>query len=181
MFRFLFTFFLLLVSACTAHPSKLAHSVDNEMFFCGYEIGEIACDLSLQSQLGDPWTLHQNEGSIIVLDFSAPWCGPCIKAAREINLLTEYYQNSINFIYVTILLDGYEGNTAVLEDLQQWSWENNVNSPVLAGNRNLISPTAWNISGVPTFYIIDEDMIIVDIIEGYSKEELEKSIISAID
>ena len=67
---------------------------------CGHAITDDICDLVLKDQNDETWRLYDFEGDIIVLDFSAMWCGPCQSAASTVQEMQDTY-SSEGFQYVT--------------------------------------------------------------------------------
>lgn len=51
-------------------------------------VGKPAPDFSAKLLDGTPWKLSQQQGKIVVLDFWATWCGPCIEAMPVIAEVT---------------------------------------------------------------------------------------------
>ena len=179
--RFLLLVLLLTFSciSCTTYsqPKNSIHWTE-----CGFEIGDHACDFSLIAQNGQPWNLYHHYGSVVVLDFSTTWCYPCQLAARSIPSVVSEKSELVNFNYVTILLQDNQGNSPPpLNILEIWALRFSINSPVLAGDRVLANSNAWNVSNLPTFYILNKDLIIVDILVGYNEQALNRSINSAIE
>ena len=43
-----------------------------------------------------------NNNAIVVVDFWAPWCRPCLKVAKTIDVLSYKYSKSILFVKVNI-------------------------------------------------------------------------------
>ncbi len=54
-------------------------------------IGEPAPDWTLTDTKGKTWSLAELRGKVVVLDFWATWCLPCLKAIPEMQALQERY------------------------------------------------------------------------------------------
>jgi len=142
---------------------------------CGGNVGDHACDFSLMDQTGNKWTLYSHYGSIIVLDFSAMWCGYCQKAAAVAQKIQDKHKND-NVIWVTILLQNNYGQQPSLEDLNVWAAEFDMSSsPVVSGNSTMIDNTAksgYNISSWPGLVVIDSDMSIAYELKGWNEMQV---------
>ena len=68
-----------------------------------------------------------------------------------------------------------------VEDIQAWKDNLGVNNaPVWAASRDLLDPDpalGWELTGWPTFYFIDKDMIVQGMLRGYSPQALSEGII----
>ena len=139
---------------------------------CGGMIGDHPCDFSLVDQNGDMFTLYNNYGKLIVLDFSAAWCSVCNDMASYVNKFTSDYGNK-NFLWVTILLENSQGYPATDRDVASWAARHGISdSPVLAGNSDLIDLSAeagWPINSWPTLVILDRTMIVKYGIHGWDE------------
>ena len=139
---------------------------------CDQQIGSHPCDFSFIDQYGDAFTLYDNYGKVIVLDFSTMWCGVCQHLAVNVESYQEKYKDH-NFLWVTILVDDAAGEEVDRSDIVSWATTYGIQtSPVLAGNRSIIDSTAetgYPISGWPTFVVIDRDMKIANGIIGWSE------------
>tara|TARA_B100000214_G_scaffold237576_1_gene173723 strand:- start:761 stop:1378 length:618 start_codon:yes stop_codon:yes gene_type:complete len=140
---------------------------------CGPGIGDHPCDFSLVDQDGNTFQLYDNYGKVILLDFSAMWCGVCNIIAPDSQSFTELYGDQ-GFIWATILIDNSQGQPPTDSDIDNWCNQYGIeDSPVLAGDRSLIDmsgQSGWPISSWPTLIIIDRNMIVIHGIYGWNEE-----------
>ena len=71
---------------------------------CSQQIGDNPCDFSLIDQEGNTFSLYDNFNTVIVLDFSAGWCGPCVQASMHVQGYQDKYGPQ-GFIWVTVLIE----------------------------------------------------------------------------
>jgi len=133
---------------------------------CSDVVQDHPCDFTLLDQHGKDWNLYENYGKVIIVDFSTEWCSWCRVAAAEINSVESVY----DVIYVTVMLQDMMGRPADDHLVKRWAQTFNLTSPVLIGSTELIP---WNVEALPTFYVINKEMVIVGIIEGYNPQMLE--------
>jgi thiol-disulfide isomerase/thioredoxin len=150
---------------------------------CGYNVGDHMCNFSLVDQNGDEFHLYDYIGKPIVLDYSTIWCGYCQVAAQDVEQ-TQLDNASSELLYVTILIENQSGAPPSITDCENWSSIFGIiSAPVLGGSRDLIDTsgeTGVPVSGWPTFLFLDKEMIIKDVLRGYSKESLDYKIQSLI-
>ena len=142
---------------------------------CGHAIGDDVCDLVLRDQNDEIWRLYDFEGDVIVLDFSAMWCGPCQSAASTVQEMQDFY-NSEGFKYITILIDDPTAGTVELNEVQDWAASFGIETaPVLQGSRILLNDDpalGYPVTSWPTFVFIDRNLEVFWGIYGYSEEYL---------
>lgn len=149
---------------------------------CSQQWGDHPCDFSLLDQNGSSWSLYDNFGSIIVLDFSTEWCGYCQRSALTIQEIQDDYIED-DVILVTILIEDLYGNPASPDLLDRWSTHFGIEAPVLAGSRDLLSddPTlGWPIVGYPSYFLIDRELTLRKGQRGYGDELLKEQIDSLL-
>ncbi len=119
--------------------------------------------------LNQPWTdqfqqrveLHQFYGYVVVLSVGATWCPPCRQAALTSQALWDEHRDQ-GVVFVEQLNDGQvQGVDATQADVDGWVGQYEMQFPVVWANVAL-----FNAPSIPTFYIMDRDLIVRDIIAG---------------
>jgi thiol-disulfide isomerase/thioredoxin len=139
---------------------------------CSQRMGDHPCDFTLTDSAGKDWSLYDHYGSIIILDFSAEWCGWCQVVAGSTQELQDLYADD-DVIYVTVLIEDVYGQPADVELAQWWSDYFGISAPVLVGSRDMISTdelVGWPVTGWPRFFFIDREMTLANSLSGYSDE-----------
>ena len=140
---------------------------------CGGRLGDHPCDFTFVDQNNNDWSLYENYGTVMLLDFSTMWCYYCKVAAGHVQQMQDQY-GSEDFLWVTVLVDNSAGDPPSLAEIQSWASTYGITSaPVLAGDRSIVDLTAedgFPLSSWPTFVIIDRDMTIYYGIHGWSEE-----------
>ena len=194
MKNLLFLSFLALFMACsprggpvdTADDDALTDVVDVPPLYdpgvnweiCGSAEGEHPCNIIAIDHNGDEFDLYANYGSLVVIDLSAMWCGPCNSAGAHAQEVQDQYAND-DLVYVTVLIENRHGVPPSEVDIQQWAADyGNTTSPVVPGNRGMLASSggSWELTSWPTFFYIDREMVIRDVDKGYSPTEVIYSI-----
>ena len=197
MKNLLFLSFLVLFAACSPGGEPIVDDDDDNDGFtddvedlppeydpgvnwevCGSSEEDHPCNIVAVDHNGDEFDMYANYGSLIVLDLSAMWCGPCNSAAAGAQEVQDMYADQ-DLIYVTVLIENQHGVPPSEADIQQWAAAyGNTTSPVVAGNRGMLvsSGGPWELTSWPTFFYIDREMVIRDVDKGYSAAEVIYSI-----
>ena len=63
---------------------------------------EIAPDFELHAPSGDVLTAEELKGHIIVLDFWASWCGPCLMAFPNMQEIVDRYEDNPHVLFLAV-------------------------------------------------------------------------------
>ena len=123
-------------------------------------IGQAAPDFLLKTLEGEDFKLSESIGKkIIILDFWATWCGPCIKALPEVMAVAKAYkEQGVELITV----NQQENPGKVKGFLRTRAWKMNVVMDSEGEVKN-----KYGVSGIPTTFIIGLDGKIATVHKGF--------------
>jgi len=145
---------------------------------CGGHEDSHPCNIISFDHNGDEFDLYTHYGALIVLDLSAMWCGPCNQAGAHAQEVQDQYIDD-DLIYITVLIEDQQAGPVDLQDLEDWAAAyGNTTSPVVAADRSILTSGGgtFDLTGWPTFFYMDRDMLIRDIDRGYNSNEVIYSI-----
>ena len=102
--------------------------------------------------------INKHKGKIIVLDFWASWCVPCIEEIPYIKkLLTEYDKHDVTFIQIAFDKEIQPWQKAVYSqkftEIENYKIINSISPEII---------NKYNINSIPRYLIIDKDGKIID-------------------
>ena len=132
-----------------------------------------APELELIDSDNNPFRLKDLNSKVILIQFTGIGCGFCHLSVPFLNsLIKEYDQSKLSLIAI----ETWSNDPEVIK---RYISNNQITYHYLQATDENIRQ--YQISGVPVFYILDENRIIRKVIKGYSKDSTDKEIRDAIN
>ncbi|WP_428937798.1 TlpA family protein disulfide reductase [Fontivita pretiosa] len=137
--------------------------------------GKPAPDFSLQTLDGKTVTLSEQKGSVVLLDFWATWCGPCVAALPHVQQISADKALAERGLKVWAV-NAREKNEQVEKFIKQNNYTFTV--PMDADGKVL---QQYLVRGIPTQVIVGRDGTIKNVFIGFGGEESVKRLHDAIE
>ena len=127
---------------------------------------------------GETVTLEKLKGKVVVLDFWATWCGPCMLAMPVLQKVHTAYEQSSDVAIIAVNCWERTEGKELKERLRIFADTNGYTFPILLADDSF--PRAYGVQGIPTQFFIDKKGILrishVGFSGGGMEEEMKKSI-----
>jgi peroxiredoxin len=136
--------------------------------------GDMAPDFSLEDLSGNPVSLEASKGSVVVLDFWATWCPPCLMSIPELVDLQQKYGEK-GLVILGISLDDPEQISN--GDLLDFKKRLQINYTILRADWKVMEDYfSSGDASIPTLFVIDRKGRIVDKHVGFRPGMVEESL-----
>ncbi len=118
-------------------------------------VGKKAIDFNVKDLNGDDLSLEKYRGNVILLDFWAVWCGPCIAEMPNVKQVYEKYKEA-NFQIIGISLDQSRDTLVGYLEKEGITWPQFFDGN---GWQNQVAEM-YGINSIPRMYLIDDEGVV---------------------
>lgn len=143
--------------------------------------GTLAPDFSALDKNSKPVKLSDFKGKIVVLDFWASWCPPCVASMPHNQAVAKKLQAE-GLPVVLLAVDNSEARAAFSAWVSKRPELDAITFVHAARETANIAGKLYNVSGIPTQYIVDKNGVVRAAFVGFSgpTDDLEKAIRAAL-
>ena len=124
--------------------------------------GDKAPAIKLVTTTGQPVTLANYQGYVLVMDFFATWCVPCKQSIPHLNAMSQKYgKQGLQVLGVSV----DEGSE---RDLRNFIAERKITYPVAASGEDM--QIEYGLRSIPTVYVINKKGIVAEKFQGFSDQ-----------
>jgi thiol-disulfide isomerase/thioredoxin len=135
---------------------------------------QLAPDFTLPKVGGGSVRLSDYRGKVVLLDFMATWCGPCINELEHLKEIDQRYGTDV--VIISIDVDAEEGDSLLIP----FATEHDVTWPVLRDTQGISQATGYSASSIPTLVVVNKDGYVRERYVGVTQASVLESVIDTI-
>ena len=120
-------------------------------------VGKAAPDFKLDTLKGKSMSLADAKGQIVLLDFWASWCPPCVESLPHLGRLYGQEQDGVRVLAVNLMEDR---NT-----VQAFATAQRIDVPILLDQAGSVAKK-YHVSGIPQTVLIGPDGVVKEVFVG---------------
>ena len=118
----------------------------------GLEVGDIAPEIDLPDTKGNKVALSSLRGEMVLVDFWASWCGPCIKGIPLLKRIQNEYKDK-DLQVISISIDDSATKWLAAEKKYAMPWLQTCDLPAYTNGKELRSLYALHY--IPQYFLLD--------------------------
>jgi thiol-disulfide isomerase/thioredoxin len=127
---------------------------------------QLAPDLRGVGLTGDPWTLAEHRGKVVVIDFWATWCGPCrATIPHMVEIARDWGPRGVAVVGISLDRGGSEL-------VSPFAAQMGINYPVVVDGEARLASSLGGVEAIPTFFLIDRQGKLAAQVRGAVPKEL---------
>ena len=107
---------------------------------------------------GQRWALRAQKGKVVLIDFWATWCGPCVASIPRMKKIFDRYRGNPDFLMAGVSLDDDAGRVKKFVADKKIGWLQLFEAG--AGRNNRFAG-AFRINAIPSVWLIDKESRVV--------------------
>src|SRR5262245_10544520 len=128
------------------------------------DVGDPAPEFTVETIDGQPFSLEQARGKVVLINFFATWCGPCLKELPHVERLWKAYQDKPGFHLLVI------GREETVDTIKSFRDEHGFTFPLAADpDRAIYSQFAKE--SIPRTLLISRDGAITMSLVGFHEDD----------
>jgi len=136
----------------------------------GPQVGAPAPPIEVETLAGGTFSLDEQKGRVVVLDFWATWCPPCIKSLPALERLHQRFADDPSVVIASVNTDAMPDRAAAL---QKWMSRRTFTFPVLLETRAKTLSNAYRVQSIPTMVVVGRSGVVHDVHVGLPANTVE--------